>query len=110
MAVTHELVSAIADDAVAGEVGPDEWNAGHKGTVADFVITNETPSGTINGSNATFTLAATPVSGSVMLYRNGMRQLESTHFTISGATITMLATHIPDTGDWLLADYLATVT
>ena len=53
---------------------------------------NETPSGSINGSNVTFTLAHTPYNGVVMLYYNGIL-LESgsgNDFTISGNTITMV--------------------
>lgn len=68
-------------------------------------VYSEVPSGTINGSNVTFTLANTPTSGSVGLYKNGQRQAVggSADYTISGATITYLAA--PITGDTLLADY-----
>lgn len=68
---------------------------------------NETPSGTIDGVNATFTLAATPVSGSQHLYKNGLRMKPGAgnDYTISGATITFLAGQIPVVGDELLVDY-----
>ena len=66
-------------------------------------IYNETPSGSINSSNVTFTLANTPVTGSVQLYLNGLRQRLTTDFTMSGGTITM--TTAPTTGDNLIADY-----
>ena len=51
--------------------------------------TRETPSGTINGSNVTFTLTATPTL--LLFYRNGMLQLPGSgnDYTISGSTITM---------------------
>ena len=110
MAVTHAFVSAISDGGDANLVRPSNWNADHVGDLSAFIITNEAPSGTINGVNDTFTLANTPVVGSVMLYRNGLRQKESLHFTISGGTITMLSGNIPSTGNWLMADYLVTVT
>jgi hypothetical protein len=53
--------------------------------------TRETPSGTINGSNQTFTLVNTPVSGTEELHQNGLllRAGASYDYTISGATITM---------------------
>ncbi len=66
--------------------------------------TLETPSGTINGSNVTFTLSATPAAG-LMLFLNG--QLLSpgagNDYTISGNTITMAAA--PVSGDVLAASY-----
>ena len=71
---------------------------------ANFVD-EETPSGTVNGSNATFTLANTPIAGSVKLYKNGVRMHvgAGNDYTISTATITMATA--PLTGDVLIADY-----
>ena len=71
-------------------------------TPANFVD-DETPSGTINGSTTVFTLANTPVAGTVKVYLNGLRQKVTTDYTISGATITYLSA--PLTGDILTADY-----
>lgn len=62
-------------------------------------IDNETPTGTMNGSNQTFTLAYTPnPASSLSLYLNGelMRQGTGKDYTISGSTITYL-TAKPDT-------------
>lgn len=74
-------------------------------TPANFVF-SELPSGTIDGTNTTFTLANTPTVGTVRLYLNGLRQQEGVgkDYTISGSTITYLAA--PLTGDVLLADYM----
>lgn len=71
---------------------------------ANFVD-NETPAGTINGSNVTFTLANTPVAGSENIYLNGIYQASGSgnDYTISGATITYLTA--PLTGERLLASY-----
>lgn len=68
---------------------------------------NEVPAGTVDGVNATFTLAATPTAGTQHLYKNGIRQNPGAgnDYTISTATITFLAGNIPQTGDALLADY-----
>lgn len=73
-------------------------------TTANFVD-NEVPSGAINGSNVTYTLANTPVSGSVHLYINGVRAKvgSGNDYTISSATITM--EYALATGETLLADY-----
>lgn len=67
----------------------------------------ETPSGTINGTNPTFTLANIPTSGSVALYANGIRLKSGAgnDYTISSDTITFLTGAIPVTGDVLQADY-----
>lgn len=69
--------------------------------------TGEVPSGTINGINDTFTLAHTPVAGSVSLYVGGsrLRSGSGNDYTISGSTITFESGAIPLTGSNFLADY-----
>jgi hypothetical protein len=69
------------------------------------VIDNETPTGTVNGSNTAFTLANTPANSSLMLFVNGQLQEPGTgnDYTISGAAITML--YAPLTGDKIRAYY-----
>lgn len=49
---------------------------------------NETPSGTIDGANLTYTLAHAPVASSMRLYSNGLFLSEGTDYTITGTTIT----------------------
>lgn len=73
-------------------------------TAANFVD-KETPSGSINGSNVTFTLANTPVSGSEHIYLNGILQAvgSGNDYTISGAVITMLTA--PLSGERILVSY-----
>lgn len=68
-------------------------------------VDKETPSGSINGSNATFTLANTPVSGSEHVYLNGILQDvgAGNDYTISGATITFLTA--PISGDKIRVSY-----
>lgn len=63
-------------------------------------VANEVPSGSINTSNVTYTLAHTPASGSVSFYLNGLNE---THFTMSGGTATF--SFAPHTGDSLTANY-----
>jgi hypothetical protein len=68
-------------------------------------VTRETPTGTINGVNTTFTLANTPIVNTEQVFLNGLL-LEpgaGNDYTISGATITMLI--VPATGDRLKANY-----
>jgi len=72
---------------------------------ADSFITREIPSGLINGSNVTFTLASTPVSGSEQVFINGLLQDPGAgnSYTISGSTITFLSA--PLTNDEIHVSY-----
>lgn len=67
----------------------------------------ETPGGTINGTNVAFTLVATPSPAtSLRLYKNGMLQQQGSDYILSGATITFSSTSVaPQTGDTLTASY-----
>lgn len=66
---------------------------------------NETPSGVIDGSNVTFTLAHTPIGGQIMLYLNGQYMTVGVgeDYILSGITITMAAPLIP--GDKIRTNY-----
>lgn len=85
----------------------DQTLSGLGGVAAADIIDGETPAGTMNGSNPTFTLANTPVAGSVKLYLRGVRLRSGAgnDYTISGGTITMLTGKLPQSGDNFLADY-----
>lgn len=69
-------------------------------------VTEETPSGSINGSNISFSLAFTPTTGTLKLYLNGVRQKSGAgnDYTITGNIIQM--TTAPISGDVLIADYM----
>ena len=73
-------------------------------TTANFV-TRETPGGLVNGANATFTLAATPLAGSEEVFLNGILQepAAGNDYTISTNTITYLTA--PLTGDRIRVNY-----
>lgn len=68
-------------------------------------VDKEIPSGAINGSNAIYTLANTPTSGSEHVYVNGLLQEAGSgnDYTISSATITMLSVLIA--GDKIRVSY-----
>jgi hypothetical protein len=68
-------------------------------------IFNEVPSGSINDVNVMFTLAHTPVAGTLALYLNGSRLQSGSgnDYTLSGVTITLASA--PLTGSNILADY-----
>lgn len=66
-------------------------------------IDDETPSGTVNGSNTIFTISKAPETGSLKVYRGGIRLRVTEDYTFSGKTITF--TIPPVTGEILLADF-----
>ena len=71
--------------------------------VQDFT-NKEVPSGTVNSSNVTFTLTYAPVStDSLTLTKNGLVQIYTTDYTLSGSTITMATA--PATASTLYAIY-----
>lgn len=65
-----------------------------------LLITKETPAGTINGTNAVFTLSFDP-DGTENIFKNGLLMKDGEDYTISGVTITF--TPAPLTGDVLIA-------
>lgn len=92
---THRLLIYNGTDwvEVTGTGGGDTWSH------------NETPTGTINGINVTFTLAHTPLSW-IQLYLNGviLEPGAGNDYTLSGSTVTML--FAPATGDKLRVYYI----
>lgn len=68
-------------------------------TIKQFV-TDETPGGTLNGTNGTFTLAHAPSPAtSLQLYYNGVLEAAGIEYTLSGTTITYVrTTNLPDAG------------
>jgi hypothetical protein len=79
------------------------------GTCASFNFADaETPTGTVDGSNAVFTLAHTPSpSASLAVYKNGQLMIAgaSADYTLSTATITYATAAKPQTGDVHIAFY-----
>lgn len=63
----------------------------------------EIPSGTINGSNTTFSIAHAPLTNTESLYVNGVYQQKISDYTLSGVTITFIAA--PVVGDKLTITY-----
>jgi hypothetical protein len=68
-------------------------------------VHKETPSGTVNGSNAVFALANTPLAGSEHVFLNGLLQeAGGEDYGISGATITFVGA--PATGSRIRVSYM----
>lgn len=67
-------------------------------------VTEEVPSGSIDGNNKAFTLAHTPTAGTLKVFLGGARQQSGGgDYTLSGATITFVIA--PMIGSILVADY-----
>lgn len=76
---------------------------GGGGATASYVD-REVPTGSINGSNATFTLASTPVAGSDHVWLNGVLQnAGGSDYTITGTSIVFVAA--PLAGNALVVSY-----
>lgn len=84
--------------AIPGPAGP----AGQPGDGAG--VFNETPTGVKDGVNTTFTLAHTPAVWSTTLYRNGLREVLTVGYTVTGSSVTF--TTPPLSSDVLTVDYL----
>lgn len=74
-------------------------------TAGTYFHFNETPTGTIDGANATFTLSSAPnPAASLEVNLNGQYlKGGGVDFTLSGTTLTM--TVAPDVGSTLLVNY-----
>lgn len=67
---------------------------------------NETPTGSVNGTNGAFTLQYTPNPAvSLQLYKNGLLLQQQTDYAVNGTAITFSAGTVPQTGDILTAFY-----
>lgn len=63
----------------------------------------ETPSGTCNGSNVTFTFANTPATGMYQVFINGLLCEVTTDYSVTGTTITFVLP--PLAGDRVRVNY-----
>lgn len=77
------------------------------GTAIPTRVANEAPTGAVNGTNPTFTLANTPIAGTEEIHIDGIQMFPGAgnDYTIAGAVITMLTTSIPATGQRISANY-----
>lgn len=94
-------IRTLPDEGGSLTAGEVTWVSA-EATVGRFVH-DETPTGAVNGSNPTFTLANSPTTGTLIVYEGGVRKLLTTDFTLSGATITF--TYNPPDGSYVRCDY-----
>ena len=111
--ITNTEIASDANIALSKIAGGTELNNRVTDLESDAFVTREVPSGSVNGSNVTFTLANTPVAGSEQVYLNGLLQDPGAgnSYTISGSTITFLSAPLTNdeihvsyaTGDYMVA-------
>lgn len=75
-------------------------------SIADII--GEVPTGLVNGVNVDFTLANEPIASTVRVYLNGIRQIETTNYSLVDAVITFVVA--PFTDDVIMVDYKTIVT
>ncbi len=104
---------AIVDDSGAlqtavGQAGDcvmvDGTTGGCGGNAPTFVDA-ETPGGTLDGVNSTFTLGNIPSGTSLMLFRNGVYMTAGPDYTLAAATLQFTSNNIPQPLDTLTASY-----
>lgn len=100
--VVHGVVSEdVVHATVVGQQGPQGIQGPPGGSQ---IVLDEPPTGTINGSNATFTTAFQFVPGQVAVKVNGLTQRLVTDFQTSG-TNTIIFAESPHVGDSISVDY-----
>lgn len=100
-----DAVTRTANGSQNGLLSSSDWTTFNSKLDISKYVCRETPSGLKNGSNVNYTLANTPVSGTEMVYLNGILQElgSGNDYTISGNTITMAVA--PLSTDKLLVTY-----
>ena len=69
-------------------------------------VTNAVPTGIINGSNTVFTIAGEALNNEIIVTLNGLKQKETTDYSLSGTTLTFVVA--PFTGAVLEVFYVNT--
>ncbi len=83
-----------------------DGSSGPCGAAPPAFVDGDSPSGIVDGANASFTIAAAPDPvSSLSIYRNGLLQKSGSDYTFSGRTVQFVAAAIPQPGDTLLASY-----
>ena len=98
--------NVATDTAVTGDVTISNTGVTSiSGGLSTHFVTREVPSGSVDGSNAAFTLANTPTAGTESVFLNGLLQNVGggNDYTISGAVITF--NFAPTVGSVILVNY-----
>jgi hypothetical protein len=100
-----DSVTGTASDCVHVDGSSGPCGDGSALSLPSF-IDGDSPSGIVDGANATFTLNLVPSpASSLALYRNGLLQKITQDYTFNGQSISFAAEAVPQPGDTLLATY-----
>jgi hypothetical protein len=98
LAIANGGTGATTQSGAANAVLPSQTSGYYltsNGTTVSFAalrFAQETPSGNVNGSNTSFTLANTPLSGtSVLVHLDGALLTQTSDYTQSGTTLTFVS-------------------
>lgn len=89
---------------VSNASGINQWVLIGGGSSSTTIVSNEVPSGSIDGTNQTFVLAAIPSGTSLQLFYKGVLQEPGVDYTLSSNVITM--TLPPLSGGYIRASYV----
>jgi hypothetical protein len=105
---SNRITFASGSKPHAGDVLQASYRLGATSEIT--FVDGGTPSGTINGTNVSFTLPSTPNPGpSLKLYKNGILMMPNLDYTLTGAAITFSSTaSAPAAGDSLQTYYRIT--
>lgn len=98
---TIVIVESLLTNVEVSSLGP-QGIQGPAGTTS--ILSQESPTGAINGVNVTFFLSQIPKDDFILFFLNGVSLTEGSDYTLSTATITMVSA--PVIGDMLTAYYL----
>jgi len=88
-----------------------DGSSGPCGAQGVSFVDSEAPAGIVDGSNAVFSLAATPQpASSLTIYRNGLLQKPDVDYSLSGRNIQFVAAATPQPADILLTSYRLATT
>lgn len=101
----YTIANQPATGSQSGYLTSADWTAFNNKFDSSKYKCREVPSGTVNGSNADFTLPSTPISGTEMVFVNGILQNAGSgnDYTISAKTIKFA--QAPKAGDVILVTY-----
>lgn len=103
---SNEITFAIEATPQAGDLLVASYRVDGALAVALGMVDGETPSGAIDGTNRSFTLAGTPrPARSLRVYRNGLLQREGVDYTLHENIVTFAPGSTPVPGDILTVSY-----
>lgn len=85
-------------------------NSIENGMLNSSLVSNEVPVGLVNGSNTAYTTASNMATGSLRVFRNGIRLKGGGVDFTQGSNNAFTMTTAPNTGDTLLVDYNVSAT